>query len=175
MKSIRNIVVIAVLCLICSTINMYAVLGQVGTAKTGTGNVKINVVTPLKIEVYPSIDFPLNGDRPKIARGDTKTISQTSNLYVEYTVIGGLGMNVNLSHNGYGVETQGTGVSFTTEWKRFPTGWYGAETDFQANVTLSPEQGRCYLRCYVQSITATSDASLGNHQIQLILTAAYSY
>ena len=176
MKSIRNIVVIAVLCIIGSTINMYAVLGQVGTAKTGTGAVNVSVVKPLQIEVYPDAAFPeLDKDKPIIARGDSRIIAEPNYLYIEYTVIGGINMNVFLSHNGNGNETEGSGVSFITEWKRFATGWLGAQTNFEANVTLSPLQGRSYLRCYVRSITATSEATLGNHQIQLILTAAYSY
>lgn len=169
MKSIRNIVVIAVLCIICSTISMYA------TNQTGTGTVNLSVVPTLTITVYPPTPTPQNGLIPKVGRGD---VMHPSNLYIEYMVLGGNGMMVNLSHNGSGVETVGTGVTLTTNWTFDLNGWtfgYPMTQPITTPVPLDETYGNLFLRCYIATIAATTTATLGLHQTQLILTASYYY
>ena len=179
MISIRNIIVAALVLLTCETINMYAVGngdgGGLVKTKTGTGTVNTKVVIPLSIYPYPMYPFPEDGDIPKIGRGDTR---EMSDMYINYSVHGGSAMDVSLSNNGNGIEVSGTGVTFGTAWLKRPDGHWPSGAPM-ASPMLAEDQlssgGNLYLRCYITSITASLDASLGLHQIELTLTAAYKY
>lgn len=142
--------------------------------ETGNGQIKVLIMPKLKITPFPYLAFPTNGERPKIGRGDTRIPPQT--LYVEYTIEGEKGADIVLSTNGNGNQVTGSGVSFTTTWKFRSSSWYGAtESAFSNTTKLSDDQGAAYVRVYIETITASNDATLGNNQIELKLTASYSY
>jgi hypothetical protein len=174
MKSILNIIVSAVILLTYSAINMYASGSGSVSQAYGTESVGLNAVIPLTIDVYPVGSL---NDPPGylIGQGDTRPMSS---LYIEYTVRGGDNMNVSLSNNGNGIETEGNGVSLQTAWMEQVNGNWPAGNAMTTNM-LAEDQlsgtGRLFLRCYILSIMASSNATLGLHTIDLTLTAAYRY
>lgn len=167
MKSIKNIVVTAIILLICSTISIYAV------APTGTGTVNITVAPALTIIVIPSYPFP--EDAYNVGRGDTKLVNEVYNVF-HYEVQGGKFMSITMSKTETDMAGD-NGVSLTTRWVYFPLpgGYPLNEKVFSTASTSLNGLGKIVVRCYISAITATSTAILGPHLIELTLTAAYSY